>query len=147
MEKISSFGLLFPSFVVPLKYDSHTLLAVVVRSQGASSVFVSCSPHSLHSADLVSSYSSFSWNSSLRTKDMLTAVLGASSHYCYCLDMQFKQETNKFWNLQHKRRLSGKKATSSRFKSLFTLFVLRFALLICSHYFPVRLRQIQNICI
>ena len=42
---------------------------------------------------------------------------------------KFKQETNKFCYLQHKRRLSGKKATRSRFKSIFTLFVLvhRFA--------------------
>ena len=61
---------------------------------------------------------------------------------------KFKQETNKFCYLQHKRRLSGKKATRSRFKSIFTLFILvhRFAPSISSHYFPVRLRQIQNIC-
>ena len=94
MEKISSFSLLFPSFTVPLKYDSRTLLAVVTWSLGASSKFVSCSPHSLHSAHLVSSYSSFSRNSSSRTKDMLTAVLGASPHYCYCLDMHTSSSTS-----------------------------------------------------
>ena len=46
MEKISSFGLLFPSFVVPLKCDICTLLAVFIQSQGASCVFLSCSPQS-----------------------------------------------------------------------------------------------------
>ena len=34
---------------------------------------------------------------------------------------KFKQETDKFCYLQHKRRLSGKKATRSGFKSIFTL--------------------------
>ena len=39
-------------------------------------------------------YSSFSQNSSSCTKNMVTAVLGASPHYCYCLDMHRSSSTS-----------------------------------------------------